>query len=256
MSDEQAFRSWCATALASWWPGQANLNGLRPLVRAEFKWGLFIQSQRARPRRWDLVWLRSLIAACRAHDLQSLTEYRFVGGQHAYFTDAIVKEILHELRLVYFTPAETKVAGFIETDHFGVRFPNRGSHIDLTDIAQQWLRDLVWDYLTALLRSPRCPRTGGVIDGIRRAGIELGAFLAIEAPDGGNDPTVLDGEQMIRFIADQRRRERDGLPSLAVKKPSGEPSIVTTVTRIRGVQHPSPDVARCDGNRHRPTRSA
>ena len=230
--DEQAFRGWCAAAPAPWWPGQANLKGLRPLVRTEFKWGLFIQSQRARPRRWDLVWLRSLIDSCRAQDLESLIAYQFVGGQHAYFTDAIVKEILHELRLVYFTPAETKVAGFIETDHYGVRFPNRGSHINLTSIAQQWLRDLVWDYLTALLQSPRCPRTRGVIDGIRRAAIELSAFLAINAPDGGHNPTVLDGEHMSRFVADQRRREREGEPSLAVKKPSGEPSIVTNVTRM------------------------
>jgi hypothetical protein len=76
--DEQAFRGWCAAAPAPWWPGQANLKGLRPLVRAEFKWGLFIQSQRARPRRWDLVWLRSLIDSCRAQDLESLIAYQLV----------------------------------------------------------------------------------------------------------------------------------------------------------------------------------
>ncbi len=113
-----------------------------------------------------------------------------------------------------------------------MRFPNSGSHIDLTGIAQQWLRDLVWDYLAAFLQSPRCPRTRGVVDGIRRAAIELGAFLAVDAPGGGHDPKLLDGEHMSRFVADQRRREREGLPSLAVKKPSGEPSIVTTVTRM------------------------
>ena len=153
------------------------------------------------------------------------------GGGSAYFTGAIVKEILHELRLVYFTPAETKDAGFIETDHFGVRFDQRASHVDLTGIPQRWLRDLVWDYLAAMLQSPRCPRSGGVIDGIRRAAIELGAFLEIDAPGGGHDPTVLHGEHMRRFVADQRRRERDGLPSLAIKQPGGKTSIVTTVTR-------------------------
>ena len=107
------------------------------------------------------------------------------------FTGAIAKEMLHELRLVYFTPAETKDAGFIETDHFGVRFDQRASHFDLTGIPQRWLRDLVWDYLAALLQSPRCPRSGGVIDGIRRAAIELGAFMEADAPGGGHDPTVL-----------------------------------------------------------------
>ena len=36
---------------------------------------------------------------------------------------------------------------------------------------------------------------------------------------------------MRRFVADQRHRERDGLPSLAIKQPGGKASIVTTVTR-------------------------
>jgi hypothetical protein len=153
-----------------------------------------------------------------------------VGGS-AEFTGAIAKEILHELRLVYFTPAQTKEAGFIETDHFGVRFDQRASHFHLTGIPQPWLRHLVWDYLAAMLQSPRCPRSGGVIDGIRRAAVELGAFLEIGAPVGAHDPTVLDGEHMRRLIADQRRRERDGLPSPAIKQPGGKASIVTTVTR-------------------------
>jgi hypothetical protein len=78
----------------------------------------------------------------------------------ASFTGAIVKEILNELRLVYFTPDETKDAGFIETDHFGVRFDQRASHVDLTGIPQCWLRNLVWEYLAAMLQSPRCPRSG------------------------------------------------------------------------------------------------
>ena len=230
-ADEAAFRRWCATTPAPWWPGQINLRGLRPLVRAEIKWGLFIHTQRARPTRWDLGWIRSLVATCRDHDVETLIGFPLGAGGSAYFTGAIVKEILHELRLVYFTPAETKDAGFIETDHFGVRFDQRASHVDLTGIPQRWLRDLVWDYLAALLQSPRCPRSGGVIDGIRRAAIELGAFLEIDAPGGGHDPTVLDGEHMRRFVADQRRRERDGLPSLAIKQPGGKTSIVTTVTR-------------------------
>jgi hypothetical protein len=88
----------------------------------------------------------------------------------------------------------------------------------------------VWDYFAALLQSPRWPRSGGVIDGIRRAAAELGTFLEIDAP-GGHDPTVLDGEHMRRFVADQRRREGDGLASLAITQPGGKSSIVTTVTR-------------------------
>src|SRR6185369_9348838 len=80
-------------------------------------------------------------------------------------------------------------------------------------------------------QSPRCPRSGGVFDGIRRAAIELSAFLELDALEGGHDPSVLDGEHLRRFVADQRRRERDGLPSLAIKQPGGKTSVVTTVTR-------------------------
>lgn len=36
---------------------------------------------------------------------------------------------------------------------------------------------------------------------------------------------------MQRFVADQRHRERDGLPSLAIKRTDGTASTVTTVTR-------------------------
>ena len=230
-ADEPAFRRWCATTPASWWPGQINLRGLRPLVSAEIKWGLFKHTQHTRPAEWRVGWIRSLVATCRDHDVETLIGFPLGVGGSASFTGAIVKEILHELRLAYFTPAETKDAGFIETDHFGVRFTQRASHVDLTGIPQRWLRDLVWDHLAAMLQSPRCPRSGSVVDGIRRAAIELGAFLEIDAPGGGHDPTTLDGEHMRWFVADQRRRERDGLASLAIKQPSGKASIVTTTTR-------------------------
>lgn len=45
-------------------------------------------------------------------------------------------------RTVYFIRQDTKDAGFIETDHYGVRFTNRSSHIDLTEVFQRWLTDL------------------------------------------------------------------------------------------------------------------
>jgi len=228
-ADEAAFRSWCATATAQPWPGQLNLRGLRPLVKAEIQWGMFIHTQRSRPTRWDVGWIRTLVNTCRARDVGSLVDLD-LGGCTA-FTGAIAKEILHELRLVYFTPAETKEAGFLETDHFGVRFPHRTSHVDLTGIGQRWLRDLAWDAITDLLQSPRRPRTASVVDSIRRAAVELGAFLAVDAPRGGHDPAVLRREHMQRFVADQRHRERDGLPSLAIKRTDGTASTVTTVTR-------------------------
>ena len=110
-ADEQAFRRWCATRARAALGGQLNLRGLRPLVRAEIKWGLFIHTQRARPHRWDLGWIRSLVVTCRAQDVDSLIGLELGAGGCAEFTGAIAKEILHELRLVYFTPAETRTPG-------------------------------------------------------------------------------------------------------------------------------------------------
>ncbi|MFI9365526.1 hypothetical protein ACIG5E_31410 [Kitasatospora sp. NPDC053057] len=127
-------------------------------------------------------WIRSLVTTCRTLEVNSLIDFEFGTGGSAAFTGAIAKEILHELRLVYFTPPEAKDAGFLETEHFGVLFPHRMSHIDLTGIPQRWLRDLTWDYLANLLRSPRCPRSAGPVDDLRRAAVELGAFLEVEAP--------------------------------------------------------------------------
>ncbi|MFD9665884.1 tyrosine-type recombinase/integrase [Rhodococcus sp. NPDC059968] len=230
-TDEATFRRWCAATAATPWPGKVNLHGLRPLVRAEIKWGLFIHTQRARPTRWDLRCLRSLAVTCRARDVDSLIDLELGTGSAEAFTGAIVKQILHELRLIYFTPAQAKEAGYLETDYFGVRFDGRASHVDLTGIAQRWLRDLVWDYFADMLQSPRCPRSGTVLDGMRRAALELGTFLELDAPESGHDPRLLDGEHMRRFVADQRRRERDGLPSLAMKRTGRTASTVTTTTR-------------------------
>ena len=75
----------------------------------------------------------------------------------------VAREMLHDLRLADFTLEASRDAGFIETDHFGIRFPERGSHFDLTGIVQRWLRVLPY-YLADLLRSPSCPRTGGTFD--------------------------------------------------------------------------------------------
>ncbi len=228
-ADEAAFRRWCASAKPVLWAGQVNLLGLRPLLRAEIKWCLFAYAQQDNPGRWDLLWLQRLANLCRAQDLNSLIDLdlqdfpRFSGG--------IAKVMLHTLRLVYFTPADSREAGFLETDHFGVRFPERASHVDLTAVPQRWLRDLLWDHLADLLRSPQCPRTGMPVDAARRGITELGAFLETDAPDSGHDPAVLTAAHMQRFVADQRQRERDGLPSLAMKGSDGKPSTVTSNTR-------------------------
>jgi len=228
VDDELGFRRWCQDADPVCWPGRVVLRGLRPLLRAELRWGLFRHTQRPHTK-WRLSDLQNLIDDCRRRQVNSLADLDMEACSHA--ARGIVLEILHELRLVYFTPADTREAGFIDTDHFGVRFTHRASFIDLTPIAQRWLRDLVWDQMAATLRSVHCPRRSGPFDNLRRAAMELGAFLLADAPDGGHDPSLLREEHMHRFVADQRRRERDGLPSLIVTDQRGNPSTVTAITR-------------------------
>ena len=189
-TDELSFRRWCAAAPATPFCGQLNLLGLRPLVAAELKWGLFISTRRARPQRRDLGWIRSVVTACRDGELDSLVGFE-PDETCRQMAAMIIRQIQAELRLVYFTPADTREAGFLETDHFGVRFPHRGSYVELTGIPQRWLRDLVWDHLAELLQSPHCPRSGGTIDALRRAAVELGVFLELDAPGGGHDPRLL-----------------------------------------------------------------
>ena len=96
---------------------------------------------------------------CRDRGLHSLADLDPADIPSCYA--GIVRVMLHLLRLVYFTPADTREAGFIETGHFGVRFPGRASHIDVTEVTQRWLRDLLWDHLAELMRSAHRPRCGG-----------------------------------------------------------------------------------------------
>ena len=78
----------------------------------------------------------------------------------------ISREVISGLRCVYYSPNDTKDAGFIETDHFGRRFPAAQSHYELTAVEQRWLRDLLWDHLADMLRSPKCPRSRGPFAGV------------------------------------------------------------------------------------------
>jgi len=228
-TNESGFRAWCATTHAVTRPGQINLRGIRPLLRAEIQWSLFAHTQQQRPGRWDTEWMQKLVNLARDRHAGSLTDLDL--DDFPRFHTQIAKKMLHYLRLVYFTPDQTRDAGFIETDHFGIRFPDRASHVDLTGISQRWLRDLLWHYLADLMRSPGCPRTALPVDAARRGITELGAFLEVDAPVGGCDPTLLTAAHMQRFVADQRQRARDGLPSLAMKTPDGSPSTVSDTTR-------------------------
>ncbi|MEY9839361.1 tyrosine-type recombinase/integrase [Streptacidiphilus sp. EB103A] len=225
--DEGEFRSWCArTAPARRANGTVSLLGLRPLAKAEIQWTLFDHAQGSEEAAaWPLSWIQLVVDRSRDQDVNSLVDLDLEScPQHVR---QVTRAMLKHLRLVYFSREDTKEAGFIETEHFGFRFPNTDSHIDLTGISQRWLRDLLWDDLAAeFTTSPS--RSRNPVDFRRRGCIELSAFLLARAPGGGQDPTVLTGTHMVDFVADQRHRAQNGLPSLGLRKQGREGTGVMT----------------------------
>ena len=233
--DEAAFGRWCATADPVLRPSQVNLRGLHPLLRAEIQWGLHAHTQTAHTR-WELPRVQALANHCRRLGIHSLTELE--AGDDAVLaraagreTPAIAREIVRGLQVLYVTPQETRQQGYLLAGHFGRRLPGRPGRIDLTGVSQRWLRDLAWDHLAGVFRSPRCPRSSRPFDDMRRAVLELSAFLEARAPGGGHDPAVLTAQHMHQFAADQLQRERDSLASLGFGGRHGTPSIVTASTR-------------------------
>lgn len=226
--DETAFRRWCAQQPPIMRGGEINLGGLPALVKAEIQWGLCAHAQRP-GSPWALRWIQALVNACTRTGAGSLAELDL--DACGPYPGMIAREILDGLRRIYFSPSDARDAGFLETEHFGMRLRGRSSHIDLTGISQRWLRDLLWDHLAELLRSPHCPRSAGPLDHARRACLQLSAFLRWQTPEGGDDPRLLRAEHMHAFVADLRHRERHGLDCLGTYRRDGQPTTATAVLR-------------------------
>ncbi len=235
-TDEAAFKRWCAqNDPISRMDGTLSLLSLRPLLRAEIKWCLFHHAQGpVEGARWTLPFVQHLVDECRRKGAGSLAELDLEAcTQHIR---KVAKAMLHHLRVVYFSKQDTKDAGYIETDHYGVRFTNYGSFIDLSGVTQRWLRDLLWDWMDLRLTTDP-PRSVTPFGTSKRGCVELSAYLEAQAPAGGHDARLLTREHMVSFIADQRHRAEHGLKSLGVHTPHSrgkKPSKVTkgTVTRV------------------------
>lgn len=122
-ADKAGFDRWCReTGLANRMKGKVSLLGLRPLVKAEIQWAMFHHgSGPEEASQWPLAWLQYVADDCRIQRVNSLVDLDLnTCRAHAA---TIASLMLKYLRLVYFTREDTKDAGFIETDHFGVRFP-------------------------------------------------------------------------------------------------------------------------------------
>lgn len=243
-ADKKSFRKWCVTADPVYRIGVLNLLGVAPLAKAEIQWGLYSHAQLAVRSQWDITRLQRIANNCRQKALSSLADLAannyaalLSEGIHKSQAKMICLEIVERLRTVYHSPSDTKDAGFIETDHFGFRFPSSRSTFDLTGVSQRWLRDLLWDHLAELLRSTDCPRTRGTFDTLRRGCTELSAYLELYGPEGGHRPELLAEEHAKQFAADLRNRADNGLPSLGQTRVDGKPSTVTIVTRRLVLNH-------------------
>ncbi|OAR21993.1 hypothetical protein A8W25_30335 [Streptomyces sp. ERV7] len=241
--DEAAFRQWCrTTGPATRAHGTLSLLGLKPLVKAEIKWSMFHHTQVPdQGSHWRLPVIQHLAEHCRTTRANSLADLDLAHVSHGI--RQIGTAMVGYLRPVYFTREDTRDAGFIETEHFGVRFPKSNGRIDLSRVTQRWLRDVLWDMMAARLTA-NPPRSRSVFDELRRGCVELSAYLEAFVSDGGHDPTVLTASHATDFVADQRNRARQRLKSLGIHRPqgrekAGEPSTVsasTVATVLSGVR--------------------
>lgn len=235
VNDATVLEAWCRTAHPIPRPGRLTLSGVAPLVAAEIKWGMFMHGQQPHYSNWPVRWLQGLANRCREERVTSLMGLE--PKNCPPYDRMIVTETRSQLRLVYYSPADTKDAGFIEFDHFGGRLRSRRSFYDLSMVSQRWLRDLLWDNLAEQLRAPNPPRSDTPYDASRRAIAELSAYLDVEAPAGGHDPTLLNAEHMHAFVADQRHRARNGLKSLGCCGRDGTPTVMSETTRSINANH-------------------
>jgi integrase len=186
-----------------------------------------------RSRPGSLTWVQYLTDHRRLHELASLADLDLDSVKSKPLVHQVGREMAAQLQLVYFSRQDTKDAGFLETEHFGVRLRGSRSHFDLTSISRRWLRDMTWKSMAdRLLSDP--PRSRGGFDALRRAVSELSAYLEAQAPRGGHAPCLLTRDHMVDFVADQRRRAENGLPALSIYAQSSnrgnaakKPTIVT-----------------------------
>ncbi|MEU3135774.1 tyrosine-type recombinase/integrase [Streptomyces sp. NPDC006854] len=218
-TDKAAFLRWCRQQEpVGRTDGTLSLLGMRPLVKAEFKWG--VHHHAAAPEegaRWPLNVVQRVAAECRRQNVDSLADVDIDKLPH--HGQKIAQKMLQHLRLVYFTREDTKQAGYIEFDHYGIRLTNHGSYFDMSYIPQRWLRDLLWDWMDHRLHTDP-PRSFSPFGRTRRGCVELGSYLEVQTPGGGHDPTLLTREHMLDFVKDQRYRAEHGLQPLGCHHPA------------------------------------
>ncbi len=224
---------WLRRQYAKASPRAMSLDGLNPLVAAEIRYALWTHSKNAAPARWHPMWLRTLVKSCRASGVSSLLG---IDSRDETWTtnpaavNRIVREMLKDARPLHQTRADTRELGFLDTNCWGFRFPDRRSAFDLTAISQRWLRDLTWDFLADQLDSPGHPRTQGPFEQVRRSIVCFSAYLSDCDPFRGAVASALSAATAKEFAADLRGCVSNAQPVRGVFDVKGRPSIATATT--------------------------
>lgn len=224
---------WLRRRYAKASPRAMSLDGLNPLVAAEIRYALWTHSKNAAPARRHPMWLRTLVKSCRASGVSSLLD---IDSRDETWTtnpaavNRIVREMLKDVRPLHQTRADTRELGFLDTNYWGFRFPDRRSAFDLTAISQRWLRDLTWDFLADQLDSPGHPRTQGPFEQVRRSIVCFSAYLSDCDPFRGAVASALSAATAKEFAADLGGCVSNAPPVRGVFDVKGRPSIATATT--------------------------
>jgi integrase len=225
--------SWLLRQYVKTSPRAVSLDRLTPLLAAEIRYGLWTHTKNAAPARWHPMWLRTLVKSCRAAGVSSLLD---IDPSDENWTtnpaavNRIVRDMLKDVRPLHQTRADTRELGFVDTNYWGFRFPDRRSAFDLTGISQRWLRDLTWDYFAGQLDGPDHARTASPFEQARRSMVCFGAYLSECDPQRGMAPGALSESTARDFAADLQRCVSNGRPVRGIFRVDGQPSTATQTT--------------------------
>ena len=176
------------------------------------------------------MWLRTLARSCHAAGVVTLMD---LDAGDATWTpqpasvNRILKGLQKDVGAIHRTRLDTRDLGYVDTNYWGFRFPDRRSAFDLTGISQRWLRDITWDHLADVLDGPARPRTAGPIEQVRRSLVCLSAYLRECDPFGGGRPDALTGSTGKGFVADITSRVTGRQPVRGVVNRDGSTSPAT-----------------------------
>ncbi|WP_280464543.1 tyrosine-type recombinase/integrase [Nocardia cyriacigeorgica] len=182
--------------------GQLSLIGLPVELQREIRYALHRYANNPRRTQWRPTALQEVVDALAAAGVRSLAESAYTelassrqGNQR--FERRIWQNLPAAARSLTITADISRAEGWFDPLLLGAApFPDsqgpRRTPWDLTGVTQQWLRDLLWDYLSdeALKPSGKRPCSGGINDRITGIAL-LSRILEHNRTDHGIHPEML-----------------------------------------------------------------